>query len=36
MQAELAAAAAGTDKMTATDQQLQTKSGGKVLQKQKA
>jgi hypothetical protein len=36
MQAELAAAAAGTDKMTATDQQLQTKSGGTVLRKQKA
>ena len=36
MQAKLAAAAAGTEKMTATGQQLQTKSRGKVLQKRKA
>jgi hypothetical protein len=36
MQVKLAAAAAGADKMTATDQQMQTKSGGKVLQRHKA
>jgi hypothetical protein len=36
MQAKLAAAAAGTEKMTAPDEQLQTKSGGTVLQRQKA
>jgi hypothetical protein len=36
MPAKLAAAAVRTDKMTAIDQQLQIKSGGIVLQKQKA